>query len=103
VTMLIFARVVRDSDSQALSQEVCLGDARPFVSGSNLLTLQVQAQAPLRQVRIVMLCDLQRVAVRGIFVGTHLLAWSPSSTVPFAWTDSVLPGVIIRANVEHLP
>ena len=81
------------------------GEGRPMTAGTTgllvegSLCLAVQAVVPLRDVRVTVFCDLQRVSIQGIFCGVHYLA-ACIGECPVAYVDAWLPGVLIRVPCE---
>lgn len=61
----------------------------------NRFTFQETTQIPLRDVRITVFCDLERVEIQGIFCGSDMAHAAPGSC-PVAFVESVEPGQIIR-------
>ena len=58
--------------------------------------IKVEVYRPLVDCRVVVLADLERVDVRGIFRGTDVL----TMTGPLAFFASILPGELVRVIVE---
>jgi hypothetical protein len=68
-------------------------------------TLEVTPQYPLVNARAMVFCDLERVAVRGVFRGTEELVtadYSADGSVPIAFVGRILPGTKLRAIVERI-
>lgn len=79
------------------------GDRVRLHDGLATHTLQFGTHRPVRNLQVVVFCDLDRVDVRNIFVGTDVLANSVDSGSPIAWKEELLPGILVRAMVQRRP
>jgi hypothetical protein len=59
------------------------------------LCLAVQCMVPMKDVRVTVFCDLQRVSIQGIFCGVHYLA-ACVGECPVAYVAAWLPGALLR-------
>ena len=88
------------AEPAGLLEPASMADARMIAeSNLNSETLQCIAQTELRNVTIIVLCDLSRVEVTGIAVGTDYLTFE-GPNCPVAFARVIHPGVLVRAMVR---
>lgn len=66
------------------------------VRGRGSEPIAVDIHRPMKNCQIVVLADLERVDVRGIFCGSDVL----TMTGPLAYCESIQPGVLVRVVCE---